>query len=265
MNRLHQPAPTHTDRYRTFSHWPHQTRHQPHTRGTGAPHHTGRGSERTLSPASRNRQFRGGYRGEITRWDKFAAHRSGFLRHTHRMDPRRMDHSRSVRKESRYQVAAPRRRRRDTAVVGHIGDGTTAGSTTRTRKTRTDAPPHTGEVIRRRDSDGRNPRHHQGTGPRRVTGAPRATDAPSRPPPTPAERPPSRRQAGIDQTSTGPRPSRHRHMRLSTSAHGGQSSPPRADRRSAMKVTRAASPLLPLLPSASACSRADWRDSRWSS
>lgn len=136
MNRLHQPEPTQpTDiAYSATG----RTRRTPAAR---APRTTPPGEVNERYPQHpATGSFAVDTEGEITRWDKFAAHRSGFLRHTHRMDPRRMDHSRSMRKESRYQVAAPRRRQRDTAVVGHIGDGTTAGSTTRTRKTRTDAP-----------------------------------------------------------------------------------------------------------------------------
>lgn len=71
---------------------------------------SGTGSERTLSPASRNRQFRGGYRGEITRWDKFTAQRS----------------SGNKRNGSRNEVAAPPRRRPRVVVVRHIGAGTKA-------------------------------------------------------------------------------------------------------------------------------------------
>src|SRR5882757_7091318 len=152
MNRLRQPAPTHTDRYRTFrrsTHHARTTRHTPHTRHAHTrarlrhrpPHHTQPDEVNERYPQHpATGSFAVDTEGEITRWDKFAAHRSGFLRHTHRMDPRRMNHSRSLRKESRYQVAAPRRRQRDTAVVGHIGDGTTAGSQTRTRTTRTEGP-----------------------------------------------------------------------------------------------------------------------------
>ncbi|MFD5522046.1 hypothetical protein [Streptomyces sp. NPDC127066] len=49
--------------------------------------------------------------GEITHWDKFAAHGS-VRRHWRRRDLRRTGHGRSGRKKSRDQVAAPSRRQR---------------------------------------------------------------------------------------------------------------------------------------------------------
>jgi hypothetical protein len=65
--------------------------------------------------------------GEITQWDKFAAHGS-VSRYWRRTYERRTGHDRSLRKKSRDQVAVPPRRQRDSVVMGHIGNGTTAGS-----------------------------------------------------------------------------------------------------------------------------------------
>ncbi|MEV6184066.1 hypothetical protein, partial [Streptomyces sp. NPDC052015] len=44
--------------------------------------------------------------GEITQWDTFAAQGSTLLRHTGRGHPRQTCRYRTVRKESRYEVAA---------------------------------------------------------------------------------------------------------------------------------------------------------------
>ncbi|GAB2949326.1 hypothetical protein GCM10023080_004900 [Streptomyces pseudoechinosporeus] len=57
--------------------------------------------------------------GEITRWDKFAAHRSRTLGH--------MGHSRAGRKGSRHEVAVPPRRQPRGRMVRHIGECTTTG------------------------------------------------------------------------------------------------------------------------------------------
>lgn len=95
--------------------------------GTGFPGRFGPGSERTLSPASRNRQFRGGDRGGNHTLGQVRRARC-VSRHWRRRDLRRTGHGRSGRKKSRDQVAAPSRRQRDGVVLGRIGDGTTAGS-----------------------------------------------------------------------------------------------------------------------------------------
>jgi hypothetical protein len=144
MNRLHQLEPstnyrlptrrlpnTGYDTYRTFRRSPHRM-HLSARAPRAAP--AGEVNERYRQhPATGS--FTVETEGEITQWDKLAAHRSAScgtcaagacgIRAT----------AGACAKESRDQVAAPPRCPWDTVMAGHIGDGTTAGSHTGTRRT----------------------------------------------------------------------------------------------------------------------------------
>lgn len=188
MNRLRQqPAPTHTDRYRTIRHSVHHARtsrtpetrprhsHPAPPRPTPAeevneryPQHPATGSfavdtEGEITRGTSSPRTAPGSCGTRTAWTRGAWITAGACA---RRAAIRWPHHGVVSGTPRWWgTSAMARQRGARPVRGRPGPRT---------------PPHTGGAHRRTEGDGRNPSHPDGTDPRRVTGAPRATDAPSR-------------------------------------------------------------------------------------